>query len=380
MTVVAIVIGCILYYFSVRPEMQFTTTSYLVGYGFILPFWLAFPVTASRLLGVHNKIVRFTMTTCVTSICSFRTTAAIHGFSPQHTTTSMKRFVFYYSAPILAKYNSKTKKYVGTNHVIRTMAFAKFYGWILLAGMMASAFELFPEYLPALAKEPTTVWYDWKLIFNLNNLKNNLLYAAFFQIYLTTFTQAMSALQMAVTLVETENVMNNPVFGATSPSNFWGRRWNLLIHDVLKRGVFLPVRRQFGSNTAALVATFAASGLFHEWLQLTLFPTWDHEVSDDGTCRLLKGLPDDSAVTILHCYSPQWGASMAFFLWQAMLIAIEFAVGPYCKGFFLGVPAPVKTILTVVAGGCVAHWFTEPYVHSNFFLDGNAALFYLKRA
>lgn len=170
--------------------------------------------------------------------------------------------------------------------------------------------------------------------------------------------------------------MNNPVFGSTSPSDFWGRRWNLLIHDCLKRGVYWPVQRQFSSTTLAVMATFFASGLFHEWVQVTVFPpSWDHSIGIDGSCYLHGR---EGSFSPLHCYTPKYGASMAFFMWQALLIAVEFAVGPHFKDFFIRIPAPVKTILTILAGACVAHWFTEPYVHSTFFLDGNAALFLFK--
>ena len=253
---------------------------------------------------------------------------------------------------------------------------------------------------PSLAKPSSSElyyhWYDWRRIllflwhdphYSLRILWHNLCYAALFQSTLTTFATGMMFIQALVTGYETEDTMNNPVFGATSPSDFWGRRWNLLIHDVLKRGCFLPVRKYASSTTVAVLATFCASGIFHEWLQITVFPPWDHEYTfrkdANGTiveesCRLL-GLGNQE-VSPLHCYKPQWGAAMAFFMWQALLIVIEFTVGRSLKGTLVHVPAPVKTVLTIVAGGCVAHWFTEPYVHSNFFLDAEAGFFLWKLA
>ena len=38
-----------------------------------------------------------------------------------------------------------------------------------------------------------------------------------------------------------EGMMKNPVLKASSPSDFWSGRWNLLVHGALKRGVFKPV-------------------------------------------------------------------------------------------------------------------------------------------
>eukprot|EP00546_Thalassionema_frauenfeldii_P012146 CAMPEP_0178918672 /NCGR_PEP_ID=MMETSP0786-20121207/13954_1 /TAXON_ID=186022 /ORGANISM="Thalassionema frauenfeldii, Strain CCMP 1798" /LENGTH=58 /DNA_ID=CAMNT_0020592403 /DNA_START=719 /DNA_END=892 /DNA_ORIENTATION=+ len=58
--------------------------------------------------------------------------------------------------------------------------------------------------------------------------------------------------------------MANPLFTSRSPSDFWGRRWNLLVHSLLKGGIFKPVRKYF-SSTVATVAAFLASGALHEW-------------------------------------------------------------------------------------------------------------------
>lgn len=156
-----------------------------------------------------------------------------------------------------------------------------------------------------------------------------------------------------------------------------------LIHDVLKRGVFLPVRRYY-PTVVALMTCFFASGVYHEWLCISVFPAWDHEyiesknADDAGTCRLVGR---DGEYEPLHCYKPKYGASVAFFMWQAALIALEFSIGRFWKKMMLpNIPAPLATIITIALGGCVAHWFAEPYVHSNFFLDGEQFLYIWKRA
>jgi hypothetical protein len=58
--------------------------------------------------------------------------------------------------------------------------------------------------------------------------------------------------------------MRNPMFLSKSPSDFWSRRWNLLIHRVLKGGVYKPIRKHFKSAALASIAAFMASGAFHE--------------------------------------------------------------------------------------------------------------------
>lgn len=64
---------------------------------------------------------------------------------------------------------------------------------------------------------------------------------------------------------KTKQVMYNPILTATTPSDFWGRKWNTVVHGVLKGGVFKPTFRYFG-RTVAVFSTFLASGLLHEWI------------------------------------------------------------------------------------------------------------------
>jgi hypothetical protein len=64
--------------------------------------------------------------------------------------------------------------------------------------------------------------------------------------------------------LDAEPVFCRPLL-ARSPAAFWGRRWNLVVHGFFRRYVFLPVARRRG-RAAGVLATFAASGLMHEYL------------------------------------------------------------------------------------------------------------------
>jgi MFS family permease len=52
---------------------------------------------------------------------------------------------------------------------------------------------------------------------------------------------------------------------ATSPGDFWGRRWNRGFSDLVRRTVFAPARRRLGA-AGALVATFALGMAAGFWL------------------------------------------------------------------------------------------------------------------
>ncbi|XP_050383031.1 probable long-chain-alcohol O-fatty-acyltransferase 1 [Argentina anserina] len=72
---------------------------------------------------------------------------------------------------------------------------------------------------------------------------------------------------------------------STSLQDFWGRRWNLMVTNILRPTVYVPTRRVAGrlvgargARLAAVMATFAVSGLMHEVIYYYLTrvrPTWE---------------------------------------------------------------------------------------------------------
>nr|XP_043639634.1 long-chain-alcohol O-fatty-acyltransferase-like [Erigeron canadensis] len=83
---------------------------------------------------------------------------------------------------------------------------------------------------------------------------------------------------------EMEPQFNEPYL-ATSLQDFWGRRWNLMVTNILRPTVYDPIRvildPLFGklwSQLSAIFATFIVSGLLHEliYFYLTRVPaTWE---------------------------------------------------------------------------------------------------------
>ncbi|HWP93730.1 MAG TPA: MBOAT family protein [Thermodesulfobacteriota bacterium] len=62
--------------------------------------------------------------------------------------------------------------------------------------------------------------------------------------------------------INARHIMNSPLL-ATSLSDFWGRRWNLAVHQLAQELVFQPLVRPTGVAWATFMA-FLASGLAHE--------------------------------------------------------------------------------------------------------------------
>jgi Membrane bound O-acyl transferase family len=84
--------------------------------------------------------------------------------------------------------------------------------------------------------------------------------------YLSAYCEGLIAATMFVTGLHCEAVMENPLMQSQSLTELWSKKWNKLVEGVLKRGVYLPLRKSGYSKNLAALSTFLASGLFHEWL------------------------------------------------------------------------------------------------------------------
>jgi len=188
--------------------------------------------------------------------------------------------------------------------------------------------------------------------------------------------------------------------GYNIQSDFWGRKWNRFIHSLLKvcenlndrsclflfifivlllqgrasffmtnpfqlfpfnenrqRGVYKPVRKYF-APAVAVAAAFIASGLFHEWILYAIYVVLDSEKDEEGKCS--------------SCYyPPMHGKQLAFFMWNAMVIALEYLIGRLYVFTWMGknLSPPLITALVIMASLPVAHWFLDDYMRSDFFHD-----------
>jgi Membrane bound O-acyl transferase family len=84
--------------------------------------------------------------------------------------------------------------------------------------------------------------------------------------YLSAYCEGLIAGTMLLTGLKCETVMENPLMQSSSLTELWGKKWNKLVEGVLKRGVYIPLRKSGLSKIPASFGTFLASGLFHEWL------------------------------------------------------------------------------------------------------------------
>eukprot|EP00957_Ditylum_brightwellii_P180355 13739401-Ditylum_brightwellii.AAC.1 len=127
---------------------------------------------------------------------------------------------------------------------------------------------------------------------------------------LMTMKDYVNLMHLGIKIID---LMHNPLFESTSPSDFWGRRWNMTAHKMLKRAVFMPIRR-YSSTFVASLGVFIASGLFHEYLvHVVMIYKRDPKVMYTSSSCPAKVLE----------HEVQLGTNMAFFAWNGILVVIE---------------------------------------------------------
>ena len=83
-------------------------------------------------------------------------------------------------------------------------------------------------------------------------------------LFLSFFSGVFSTL-LALLQFQAKTMFDQPLLKSTSISEFWSRRWNMLIHGLFKRTVFRPLTRQGFPPWSAGALAFVISGLFHEY-------------------------------------------------------------------------------------------------------------------
>lgn len=256
-SIVRVFLACIVYKLII--QRRGTLVAYLVGYGFVLPFVMVLPFYVIPLLGIRN--VCFMIAISSTPIfVTFNCLEAMYGTSPPIVERDIWTYCIYYSSPIPFLISDKTKQVVkASKQEIATKAKACFLNIVLtslfLSVLIPFGYSPFPT--PRQIGQPLDSFFD---VFNTGHLLNNYILAcessrdiwrcfvahddiltirSLFVAGLTFLCLDGGTLAVAVTIglltgFSTVTVMHAPMTESTSPSEFWGKRWNRMIHAVLK--------------------------------------------------------------------------------------------------------------------------------------------------
>ena len=90
-------------------KKRHSASTYLLGYGVIIPLALNIPYYLLELLDIQNKTVRLSLSTFPTVVC-FRTIEAMHNTSPSIVETTLNTYLQYYSSLFHFSWNAITKQ------------------------------------------------------------------------------------------------------------------------------------------------------------------------------------------------------------------------------------------------------------------------------
>jgi len=326
-----------------------------------------YPIFLVDALDMRNKYLRFAINLIYPVPGVFHTVEAMYGFSPKGVESSFKRYALYNASIVELQYDPKNNhEPIQATSSYKKSCIITFLKEILITGSYMSLFapsRYEPFECDVNGNKPGLNLSD---CLNWNLFRNNIVGAILIQMMLSTFTTTFSIVVGFIFGVQTSQAMENPMMTSTSPSDFWGNKWNLVIHGALKRGVFKPVYKISSNRSLAVVATFVASALFHEYL---IYAVWHRSSHLSGAL----GDGDDGGPA-------HWKQTM-FMMWNGMIIIVEYLVGGSLVFQWMKrtLPTPLVTALVLSTALPVAHWFIHPYTKGNLFQDFEVAFLLIRR-
>eukprot|EP00527_Entomoneis_sp_CCMP2396_P009187 CAMPEP_0198137908 /NCGR_PEP_ID=MMETSP1443-20131203/1339_1 /TAXON_ID=186043 /ORGANISM="Entomoneis sp., Strain CCMP2396" /LENGTH=423 /DNA_ID=CAMNT_0043799481 /DNA_START=229 /DNA_END=1500 /DNA_ORIENTATION=- len=345
---------------------SFITSPFLLGYGVIMPVALYIPFEIMEFLLARNRSVKMGFALLPTIVC-FRCIEAMHGTSPAAVENSLTNYVTYYTTVSHFEWDEKTMERRKITAREIGVAFVRIVYFFTAASLWLS-FLIHVNYQPM---ESTVALDSFHLSFDLlhpAHLINTycLLVLVYFVLAtgfeLTTFGEQIKG-------YATKPIFDNPLFSSRSIREFWGKKWDLMIHRVLKHGAFLPARKVFAesgytpavSNGMGTLAAFFASGLLHEYTWACIF----YEYRDDDECEE-------------NCFSPLPSKLTLFFLYNCVTMLIEHYYGRHLT-FFESWPSIIVSTLLVLTALPVSHWYSGDWVVGGYFDDFSVGLWHIKR-
>jgi len=359
--ILAVAFATIIYYalYNNKTRGNNSTLKKAVIGSTLLPVSLLLPYAINDMLGVQNTAARFA-TSILFVLYMFRILEAVFDFVPPGAKASLGTYCTYFSLPFDMIFDG-IKPVMATKQEIRdgqiNVVKAVTCIGVLCTILTPSGYKPFGD-TDAGEFNESIVLSDY---LDLKHLGNCFAIALFFQQGLSVGDAVFGNAIQTVLGYKVKQTMRNPMLEATSPSDFWGRRWNVLVHSVMKRGVYKPVRKYSSSPVAASLAVFIASGLFHEWLVHVVF--LHNRPSSSSTSEVLLG------------------SNTAFFVWNFVIIVSE-KVLTGTKGVkSLGkmIPSLLLPFAIIMTSLPMAHWFGNPYLKGGFFEDYEKCLILIRK-
>jgi len=327
--------------------------SFLVGFGCVIPLALYVPFYLLRALDLQSKTLAMALI-CLPILVTLRCMEAMFGFVPPAAGKSLQNYVVYYASMMKTKFDEKQEPAKATSSdLLRRIG--EFGGHFVVLSIIFSFTSPY-AFAPFVTRfEAHSIDHGLVDLFHPFHLANNFIAAVLVSVSLSFSTLGASLIFNVSTGIMTERVVENPMFASRTPSQFWGRKWNNLVHSLLKSGIYKPVRQMTSSRKAAIFSAFLASGLLHEYVWAILFFVHEHQKDESGKCK--------------DCFHPIYGKQMVFFGLNGVTIALESMIGSWCLFQWMkrSLPGPIITILVLMTALPYGHLFTGDWIIGDYF-------------
>lgn len=328
---------------------------YLFGYGAVIPFGFWFAPVMIEYLDVHHKDLKIVMS-MLTTVVVCRTLEGIHGTSPPAVEDSLQNYVTYFSTMVHHEWNLKERKIGRVSvstilpQVLRCAVLFHILS-ILMSILVEFDFQVFSSSPVELDSFYTAPLWD---LLHPAHVGNCYLLGSLF-LLMTSFALNAAAFGENIKGFATPPVFANPLLDSESPSDFWGRKWNLTIHRNLKGGFFKPLRKMGASVWVAAGVTFAMSGIFHDfYTRLIFYQHKRHARADD--------VQDIRGLNYGH-----W-KMLAFFSYNWLLIMLERPVAKRLPvSLIQSLPKFIRSTMILFVCLPVSHWFTSQWALGGYF-------------
>ena len=317
---------------------QGTSKALLTGYGLICPLLLVLPFQIITILELRNPTLMMASAAGPSLLC-WRTFEAMYGTVPDYASKDLGSYILYFCSTVQFDFNAETKevrRVTWRSLFQRKLGFA----WLFLqmtimnSVLLSRNFQIFPM-------DRNT----WTSLFSWRSLANNYIMAFHTSVSLEIGAAGIALGISMLSGIETMDLNISPLTTSTSPSDFWGNRWTRVVSSALKRGVFVPLRKQGISRPVAALATFVASGLLHEYLLLVI--TYKQPAADLNVA----------------------GSHLAFFIWNGVVLGIDHMLrgNKIVDALSKALPGRIRSFLVVLTVLPLAHLFTQVYVDVGFY-------------
>lgn len=372
------------------PGQPASLSATLLAYGVVIPVALAAPLVIVDRCDIRNIGLRLAWVSMPLTV-TLRCLEALYGFVPTPRRRSLAEYVMYVGFILQPRYtninstndgddedgtkvskssSSQQRSTIPMTHRVAFRILIQNYIWVaaytvLYHCMKPSDFSPFSSPGDGPGASHSLVHWD------LPHMYDTLAQACLLSVTLALSMTGVSALGGLLTGAQMDDrVTRLPLFLSESVGDFWGRRWNNLIHVALKQGVYKPVRSAMGGDrrTLASVAVFCVSGLYHEYVWVLMFFATQAQRREAGDGGDSGAGPDASSACCPSCYCDAWvGKQLIFFGWNGALIAMEHAFGRHLSKLAARLPRLLRSHLIVLLSLPVGHLFTADLVRAGYF-------------